>query len=522
MYKLLIADDEEWIRTGISQSIDWGKLGITSVDTTENGSEAVEKIKLDPPDLVISDVVMPKMTGIQLSEWISINHPEIKVILISGYDQFEYARNAIRYGVVDYILKPVEEEKLLEAVERCLRHMDSLRRKELETVRDQTGQENLRQLFYLKLLGGDPEERETYDAVQKYMLRIPLDEKHIYCNALADLQTASKEQKFSDWLQVYFNAYVPDDVSWEIVGNCGSTVAVLCSEDVDQDLEAMLTELLKPAMAECGAEACIMGNMSHGVRALRQNLVQVEKLYRNAFTLPSGAVCPAEQLHILQKGKREENRLAAAEFSKRFSVCSVLPDQEQTEAFLQQILSASPMIGKREMGKLLYGTLLEIMKELEASSRISPRDNEDSEMLGWVFSSDTLEQLRENLWGFVQRLTNIMGMQDECAHKRLIRGALEYIQENYAKDIALADIASHLHICKHYFSQLFGKEMGIGFAKYLMNYRLDKAKELLDTTNLRVYQISEMVGYPDVKYFLKLFKKNVGVSPQIYREKKNP
>ncbi len=522
MYKLLIVDDEEWIRLGISRSIDWSKMNISEVETACNGKNAIEKIRENPPNLVVSDVVMPQMTGIQLSEWIHNEHPEIKVILISGYDQFEYARQAIRFGVADYILKPVEEDKLLETVKSCLVQLDIQRNRASETASYQASLHSLKQLFYLKLIDVDTSQIDYGN--YKNLIQIPFREDCTYCNALVRFEEDSDEENACRCIIQYFTNNVPEQVNWEIIENNHTVVILVESQKQNAGLEDCLTQILTRFVNRAGSNfssVCIVSKEAIGIKQFRKNLMQAETIYRNAYTLPSPGVYTAGQLSTMQRGKVAQNRAASSAFIKMLTITKEMPNEQECMDFFDSVLNESPLIGKEELGKFLFRTLLEMMRVLENSRQISGKCLGEGEMLGWVFNCSTLQECRTKLLDFVQSFSNTISSQDDDAHKKVIRDALEYISANYSRDISLADISEHLHICKCYFSQLFAKEMDTGFAKYLMNYRIDKAKELLDNTNLRIYQISEKVGYSDVKYFMKLFKKNVGVSPQIYREKKN-
>ena len=523
MYKLLIADDEEWIRMGISQAIDWGKLGFSAVETASNGKIAIEKIQKNPPDMVISDVVMPQVTGLQLAEWIYNHHPEIKVILISGYDQFEYARKAIRFAVVDYILKPVEEEKLQEVVRRCLTQMNKQRSDISESARYQASLCSLKQLFYLKLVNPVNAEEIDYSA-QSDLIRMPLNEKCAYIGALIKPDSTENREDFCHMLQKNLSENMPNCISWELIDNTYTCIVLLGCFDTSCGLEHTLTDAMHLFLSQIkflNPAVCIVSNYAEGIRQFRRDMIKVENAFHNAYVFPEKDICQVEQLIAMQRGNREANRAETDAFVKLFSAGTNLPSEKECDDFLDALLLQNPQIGKKELGKLLYHTLMDVIKVLENFGHTSLQAVGESEMLGWVFTCSTLDELRQNLRDFIRALSDLLSAQDDDSHKKMIREALEYIRTHYNSEISLTDIADHLHISNSYFSQLFGKEIGIGFAKYLMNYRIEKAKELLDRTNLRIYQISEKVGYPDVKYFMKLFKKSVGVSPQIYREKKN-
>ena len=184
------------------------------------------------------------------------------------------------------------------------------------------------------------------------------------------------------------------------------------------------------------------------------------------------------------------------------------------------ILDKAPYITKSELGSILFRIMTQCIAVTEETGKLlNHQIEEDNEVLTWVFSLKNITDTRNRLEGFFAFLSDSVFASSESVQKKIIRDALTYIHLHYKNDISVQDLSNYLSISNSYFSQLFSRETGIAFSKYLMNYRVERAKELLSDTPMRVYQIAAEVGYSDVKYFLKIFKKVTGVSPQSYRDK---
>lgn len=522
MYKLLIVDDEEWIREGLTRTIDWQSCGISSVTAAVDAVDAMAKMKADTPDLVISDVVMPEMKGTELIKWIHEQYPAVKTIMISGFEQFEYARDALRMGAVDYILKPVDEASLMEAVKRAV-HMIRETEKKSSALFGREEEAGLKHLFYMKLI----DQEQPIDAVKAILggfLGIDMAGMNRYSGALWEFD-GIKEGAMSRVLSVLENRLEEvfyGDSGYELIPYLNTAVVIVYSEDQNRDLSQLLKnqfERLEIGKIWDQYHCCVGGN-GMGIDGLREVLGRLNLLVENSMQLPRASILSDYELARIHKEAVHQCSDIIPEFIKEFREKGIPWASAFGGRLLDEILEKSPYISKSELGAILFRLMNQCIAVTEETGKLlNHQIEEDNEVLTWVFSIKNIPDIRKKLESFFAFLSDSVYASSENVQKKIIRDALKYIHLHYKEDISVQDLSNYLSISNSYFSQLFSRETGIGFSKYLMNYRVERAKELLSGTPMRVYQIAADVGYSDVKYFLKVFKKMTGMSPQSYRDK---
>lgn len=183
-------------------------------------------------------------------------------------------------------------------------------------------------------------------------------------------------------------------------------------------------------------------------------------------------------------------------------------------------LERSSILKRSELVNFIYDLVYECNKTIESSKiRLNIPIVEDADLVGWIVKVDDIEIARNKLINYFDYLENNLKVNSSSCQKRLVNDIVLYCDNNFCQNITLQELAGVFYLNASYLSQLFSKEVGTPLSKYLMNLRMEKAKKMLITTNLRVYSIAVDVGYADVKYFLKVFKKSVGFTPQAYRER---
>lgn len=605
MYRLMVVDDEAWIREGIARSIPWEKYGITVCGTASNAAEAMEKVRALEPDVVVTDIVMHGATGVELCGWIRREREDIKVIMLSGYDEFSYARDAMGEGAFDYLLKPVEEDVLVDTVERAARALDRERDREERAKRYTTSLDSLKQLFYMKLLEPAGESMEIAGDEGRYLnldigarnyacalwrfgekdpakldmvrtlmergagLRLPevktdsmiLGNRIVFlCSGEGDMQTA---------LYGFFRSLdtipllIPDcgccisrgcEGLHSLKGAAGEAVRVLANQlrlrgvARVQELEKSQREHLEECRAciqafagKAGAEQKHSERGASGQTGTRQN--RTEKIGTGQNRTEKTGTGKNGPEGSGPKGRADAKRspepeAGRAEKTKRTGERQNEPEQGEEEQcargqtepgqgaqtdicreLVQGILQRAPGIGKAELGSILF----QAMSETAARYRREGMEmenpvTENNEAVSWVFSLESPEQAVSGLRDFLRYLGDSAAFQGQEIKNYLIGESVKYVEENFARDLSADELSGMLGISRVYFSQLFSREMGCTFTKYLTRCRMNRAMELLRHTNNRIYEIAEECGYSDVKYFLKVFKKMTGVSPQAYRE----
>lgn len=523
MYKLLVVDDEEWIRHGIATAIPWEKYQIQVTGTAADGTEAVECIKADQPDVVVTDIVMTDMDGVELAGWIQEEELDIKVIILSGYDQFSYAREAMRKGAFDYLLKPVEENSLVETVRRALGELNRERDRTYQASSYTKSLSERKELFFMKLLDRKGEGIELNGNEQEY-IEIPLSSDQDYACAVWNFEDVEKDRL--EILAGMMKQAVPkrlDGAACDTIVLQNHILLACACGHPQGNMPGALLALFQEFDAVCfmaPKSGCCISNQYKGILGLKRAMAETSAVVTNTLCLTDGTRMLADDFI------REQKEYLAA-CRKYIGALAAGMDMEAREISYQkarelpgEILGIAPRIGKAELGSVLFQMMAGCAANCTRSGvAIEMPVTENNEAVSWVFRLEKKEDAVRGLCGFLDYLYDNISHSDTNTRNHLIRESVNYMEQNFRRDLSAEEMAEHLHISKVYFSQLFSRETGCTFTKYLTNYRMEHAKLLLSTTNDRVYEIAEACGYGDVKYFLKVFKKAAGMSPQAYRER---
>lgn len=525
---LLIVDDEYRIGQMISRLIHFEELGIELAGVFDNSEQAYEAILRNPPDIVISDIKMPVMDGLELVKKVLERHIHSHFIFISGFREFEYAHRALKYGVEDYLLKPVKEEELNTVLRRvCSAHVENIE----HTLEIKRLQEDARrgQLVAgadaVSALSQGSEEKEWPTFNQTYRT-------HFQSGNLLAIVFQLDHRKLEE----------QDEILDHLVIN--NVVDI-----VESRLRPQVYELLS-ALEPCSGVLCILNYSSSKGSDIRRELHTVFaniKQYLRGFseyevTMALGdetadsaaAITIASARHrIRQRITLGIDRIITNTEWKNFAQA----DMELTISERSQLNNAAESLS----AKGLHTVLENIWKRFQAQPDCDPASyyllagNITSHLFAALGHGHSLQKEQAEIQQLLQRcwsssmlfetlcqalesiVTNLNTIQQTKA-SRPVRVAEEYIALHYAEKITLEEISAHLQMNASYFSMLFKKQTGKNFQTYLQDYRIDRAKELLRTTNDTMMSIAEQVGYTDTRYFSQSFAKVVGIKPSLYRK----
>lgn len=517
MYKLMIVDDEEWIREGIAKTIPWEKYGIIVCSTASNAQEAMEEFRIHHPDVVVTDIVMPGNTGVELCGWIQKEREHAKVIMLSGYDEFAYAKEAMGKGAFDYLLKPVEEQVLAETVVRAAKALSSERDREEKAERYHTSLESLKQLFFLKLLDSK-DTRMVLQGDEDQYLDISIGEEWEYACAIWKFgeHEEIKLQMVRELIEHSGKGRLREIRSDTIL--IGDQLLFLGSGKGDMQ-EALYNffvtmdavTILIPDSGCCISHTCT------GIEHLKEIICQATHVLKNQFQVKG--ILRVQDMEKSQKEHLNACRNCMRSFVEHLDVTDQEQTKDSTSRLISEILRTAPGVGKTELGSLLFQVMSEVARRYQREDvPMEMPVTEKNEAVSWIFSLEHTQQAVAGLLQFFDYVYDNITFRKQEKKNYLIEESLKYIQENFHRDLSAEELSEFLRISKVYFSQLFHREMGCTFTKYLTEYRMNHAKKLLLQTNSRIYEVAEACGYGDVKYFLKVFKKITGQSPQAYRE----
>lgn len=523
-YKIMIVDDEAEVREAIARKIDWGALGFEVVADAENGRDALEKAESLDLDVVLTDIKMPFMDGLELGAELARRKPAVKLIVFSGFDEFEYAQEAIKLNVVEYVLKPVNAEELSKILARVKQALDAeiAQRRNIAQLTEayQKSLPLMREKFLHELLRGPMDLREIEQQMERYGLTV----REGRFKAVAVCSIGQKGEKAPDISPELIPVSVRQMVDDALRGRCHretflNLASVIVVTAWDKDPVESLMSLMGEVCAEC---ARILGvTVTVGIGRAYDSPGDLYKSYAEAraateYKVLSGAGKPIyiqdmerlERTPLETDSHREQQLLSAIKFGSK----------EQLSALVEQLLDDrsedwSPQ--SRLIG--ILGTLMPIIQRYKLG---------ETEMLGareeWLpLLGEDMPRQRQRDWllALCLRMSGCLDQRRISTAKRLVEEAERYIRENYRNsDLSVDRLCDHLHISQSYFSTIFKQETGRSYVQYLTDVRMEHAVELLRTTDDKTYLVAEKVGYDEPNYFSYVFKKRFGVSPSQFRK----
>lgn len=532
MLKVLIADDEEKICQLIQKLIDWQSLNMQVIEVANNGIDAFEKIEALSPDVVITDIRMPGYDGLDLIRKTREIGKHAEFVIISGYRHFEYAQSAIKYGVSDYLLKPIKKDELTETLrkigERYLERTEQLTYEERVRLAMKSDAERLRTAYFSNILYRENREQDEWDLEKinsQYYYHMNSGLFQIICvkfdgmSAMEETNLAFLSEKTSQIAEQTLTE-VTYDYELYVESSC---IYILLNYDekqkktVRKQCKNILTELVVLESILEGIRVTIgFGSPVERVQELRQSLRDSKYLVEQRLVSGTG--------RLQEDTIRTSSNLAESswffEFNQSMSAALESLDKNQVRGALRRLkedlMQISEVTGHEilQMTKEVCNLYMFFMKnhKIGIEHNFMERFNKGAD---YCASVDEL---------FVYLTKEIEESYEKAVAEKLqednrpIRVAKQYIKDNYKKTITLEDVSLAAGFNSTYFSSLFKKETGKTFLEYLSSMRMEEAKCLLKETNLTISVICEEVGYSDVKYFTKNFTKHAGLKPNEYRK----
>ncbi|MDG0792184.1 response regulator [Cohnella ginsengisoli] len=531
--KILVVDDETLIRESIVTLL--SAIGRFDVEEARDGIEAFETIGRERPDIVIADIRMPGMDGHALLAKVKEMKWDALFIFVSGYDVFEYARQAVRLGAFGYLLKPIKDQELKEALaqameQRAYGRQERQRLSRMESAMNQ-GIHFMRKHFLLELARGSVlSDRYIQDKFGELNIHLPASAFTVlylsiddYKSRVSELGSKEKETlKFSlenialeiltdrgviaysfeleDGLGILTN-YAPDhpaadpDRFYELCAEINRCISRFTKITATIGIGAEVDHWRKIRPSFESAEQAVMQRMVQGMnRVIRRQEAASEAQGFNAISLKKEQAL----IRIFEQGDETAALQFIEELFAPFRAAGVIDVNRLMKLHFQLIMLQFKIL--RHLGFDPEGTLGD---EFALYSQVNACPDIDA-VVQW-FASKT---------GVCFEL--VRAKQDK-GHSHLIDKAKAYIHQNFSKEITLESLADHVHLSPPYLSKLFKEEAGENFSAYLLNYRMGVACELLREGVHKAHQVAEMVGFQNEKYFFKVFKREIGLTPSEYR-----
>lgn len=468
MKKVLVVEDEKLIRQGIAAMIKRSGVPVEEVIECSNGQAAMDILKSESVDLMFTDIRMPKMNGIELTQAVqSLDNPPITVA-ISGYDDFSYAVEMMRQGVREYILKPVEREKL-KAI--------------LEKINEEIENRN--------------EDRKKSDAMDIKLLNYMLKDNDLSKEDIGLMETKLQDEVGANYVVIVTDesASLPNMTGICLKGVQNSNVFIVPSDEVANLINARYIGVSDVYTSIVELKDAYELALKRRIEAFMQNMSLVDDV------LPS---VPEELLKSAAKLTEPATIMARIQLMGTDRVKEL---KKEWDGFF--IAAARGQISPKDFIEAINIFAEEYEKQYRAKL---------PESIKFPIMTDCLDSYREKFTSFVldeqSRISENVS-QDQTAAK--IKEAINYINENYYKDLNMAVVSNHISMNYSLFSAEFKHYTGTNFVQYVKDLRMKEAKRLLKETEMKVNEISAKVGYDNEKHFMKSFKSFVGVSPSEYR-----
>ncbi|WP_171641517.1 response regulator transcription factor [Paenibacillus phytorum] len=525
MLKALLVDDEINILRNLGRVIPWEDIGIEIVGLAENGAKALELVDLYKPDIVLSDISMPVMDGITFVQKLRERDDSCECIMLTGYQSFEYARSLMRYGVKEYLMKPIDYEEL-ERVVRRVAHSILVRR--LKAKKEEKAWGNVVSLVYEKILY---DFLMDYTSVATHPLLTAegphLDETE-YMLLLVDLEHYAqlslgwdeKEQRL--WNFAIYNvlreALILEKRTYTVLQIRQGEWCLLIEQARGERSDVEINQAKKWAnhIREC-VKSNVKLEVSVGIHSHYLPVTGLAAVYKrvqweihlspgcNTIVTSTNPNCTS-QLQIDLLWQITEDMVFA------LKQCNRIKTKELMEALNDQLKKIPDSLMLR-VQQILHYLVLNLLREMREFNMFKQLEEESIwDKLSYSISAKDLlvvldEMVSKYLEVFVSKKSSVA----------LMESAKAYIHERMAKDLGIDELASTLGISNSYFSLLFKQHFGVTFVEYLTKLRMETAKSMLEEKERRVAQISESVGYLDGRYFMKIFHRYTGMTPSEYR-----
>ncbi|OME74806.1 hypothetical protein BSK65_03835 [Paenibacillus odorifer] len=513
--KLLIVDDEVIIRTGLSTVIKWEENGIELLAPAASAEEALMRIPIECPDIILTDIRMTGMTGLELSREVKRNFPYIEIVILSGFDDFAYAQQAMREGISDYLLKNSRPGDIMTAVMRVKQRIVSRREAVLQEAIHQTA---FRWKQLDRFLRGDNllTERESEELLIYYPeLRLGSDMEKLELWLVTSAspltmkeETESEMNEAAAMIRNSLGCVILDwEYGWLLIFRRGQPGA---KRLVKASMERAERVYCQPFFAACGVWASNVVELRESLRTAEQT-ASYRWLAEEARMLAyedikdrkgMQTVCTEEVESKLTAVLRSGSREVVKQWIKG-ELASIRQDAEATPCSVQAYLHSLIVGGYRwlERAAASVGQSMPKLPQLEQL---------DIKLL----TANPEETLQQMLLAIHAQYERLNGSRNEAIDR-----TVAYIREHLADSLSLAQVAASVHMNPNYFSKLFKQETGKNYIEYVTEARMEWASRLLRETPAKVSEIAKRVGYEDMKHFNQLFKRYSGETPSQYRSK---
>ena len=530
MYTLLIVDDEDLIRSAVSTIIDWKSLGFSRILEADNGLAALEICRKNDVDLVLTDIVMPFMDGLALSEALKIEFPDIHVVILSGHEDFEYAKQSVDLGVMNYILKPVGASSLYSKMKEICKklHLEKSEKQYISNMKSQLHQSIpiMQEKFLYVLVCTEYGKRNDIQEKIK-ALELPL---HSSQYIIGIVET---DMSFVDNADVELYLFITKNIVMDIIGhehclfddNTNQIIIVFNVAEIADDALHIIYDTLQVIQMSVADVlkvniTCSEGSLVHDLCDLHRSYLEALTALDCRYSLGSNRVYYINDLDFIEKSffypfDGIKDLINSVKFLTQ-------QDIERSMKVICGDLLTSKNLSSPNIKMVFIEIISNLLKELSSSKQVSDNVwNMGFSLFNQLESMKSVDEVARNLLNFSIRVSEELHKLQSDSCQLIIQRAKEYIENNYMDEaVSLSTAAENVVVSTGYLSVLFKKETGVNFVDYLTNIRMEKAKNLLKNTEMKAYEIAYAIGYSNPHYFSISFKKYSGMTPSEYKNRK--
>ena len=518
MYKALILDDEPIILEGLKQVIHWESFGVKIVADLSDSFEAFSYLKNNPIDIMITDIKMPDMDGLQLIEKIRSLNFRIKIIILSGYDDFKYVKKAAVLGIENYLLKPIDEQELSMTIQHTV---EKLARESKVEYWKRKNDKILRENILNRWLSENITDSELSDRAE--FLGIDLRYEYYLVTIVHILRLSCKSDNMlsylpyavknicSELLQNYCNAIIFNNISGDTVIIYSGKYSDFNKELLNNKLSRIVKEL-KNCLKISSVVTC--GSLEKGYQSAPVSYRHAFELLNCSFLYPNNKIIHYAEM---QRSHKKSYQIIEIDYSDLKSAVyqkNIVSVNRFIDKIYYDAVNANnlPMETIKELFIEIFYNIFGTLEIHNITSSLEKNNNSIIDILENYTIPELFKWLKEITASYIKK--------EQYSNDNLspvINSVIKYIDQHFNEDLSLKKLSDIYHINAAYLGQLFKKETGEIFSGFLNKYRIEKAKKLLISTSLKENDIATRVGYSNINYFLCVFKKIVGISPSNYK-----
>lgn len=500
--KLLIVDDEDYTREGLAEGLPWKEYGIEEIMQARDGKAGLAIAHWFKPDIVLSDIKMPKLNGIDFARELDGINPRIKIIFMSGYMEIDYLKSAIQLSAVDYIEKPIDLGILKEAVQKAAVSIKAqLHTQMLTADRKELQQQKLVNTLICK----DIDRQMLYSICRE--VGFPTQHNYV-CLVIRNKNSGAGSEAEQNEIMHFLNS---------------NRFKALCNYMGEGNYCAILAYEKKDSFRLPALYQKMAGNFKKLILGIGFEAMEIMNIYNSYQTALLAINCAfyeeEGQVFIIDGEILRKQGMDPGIYSEFMGILTEEPGRlkEWCEALFSN-LRQQKYYGKEKVQTLLASFVTSMVDRypdlMDCAGGIRSREEVERQ----INSFQTLVQIQEYVGKLLDRLEEIW--ENQSRYSRISRGVIDYIAGHYSEsDLSIARIAEQFHFSATYLNVLFKQEMQVNLKQFLSDYRLEKAKNMLEKDYYKITEIAELCGYANANYFAKVFKEETDFTPLEYRKK---